>query len=65
MKASPRQRPIPVTSAERQLLDQQKEMYERFLSEHIPWGQFLVDMALLAETINFGLEVNGEHNKEH
>jgi len=42
-----RQRPIPVTSQERQLLEEQKKKYESQSGNAGDWGQFLGTMALL------------------
>ena len=42
-----RQKPIPVTSQERQFLDEQKARYENQSGDAGDWGQFLGTIALL------------------
>lgn len=44
---SPRQRPIPVTSAERDKLDAAKVSYERATGDAGDWGNFLGTVTLL------------------
>jgi hypothetical protein len=41
MNARNRQRPIPVTASEREVLDLMKVEVERRLSMHLDWGEFL------------------------
>lgn len=42
-----RQKPIPVTSAERELLQEHKDRYEEGTGDRGDWGKFLGTMALL------------------
>ncbi len=43
----PRQRPIPVTSQERDILEQHKDRYEQSTGDRGDWGKFLGTMTLL------------------
>ncbi len=45
--SEPRQRPIPVTSQERAVLEQQKRLYEKATGDSGDWGEFLGKIALL------------------
>ena len=45
--ATRRQRPIPVTSREREFLEKQKKLYERNSGNTGDWGQFLGGIVLL------------------
>lgn len=52
----PRQRPIPVTSHERELLEQQKRRWEESTGDSGDWGKFLGTAILL------GLAAAGVYN---
>ncbi len=51
---SPRQRPIPVTARERQLLEQQRKVYESKVGETSDWGEFL-EMAVVLGLVALGV----------
>jgi len=42
-----RQRPIPVTSQEREVLDKRKKKYEKSTGDSGDWGEFLATITLL------------------
>ena len=56
---SARQRPISITSSDRDVLDSYKRLYEESTGESIDWGKFLGTVALL------GLEAAGVYNLVH
>jgi len=53
---STRQRPISITSSDRDVLDSYKRLYEESTGESIDWGKFLGTVALL------GLAAAGVYN---
>lgn len=52
---TPRQKPIPVTSQERAVLEERKRLWEQHTGERGDWGDFLQAMTLL------GLAAGGIH----
>jgi peptide subunit release factor 1 (eRF1) len=52
---TPRQKPIPVTSEERAVLEERKRLWEQHTGKRGDWGDFLETMTLL------GLAAGGVH----